>query len=152
MAFLFRNVITTFMTRSVSTILLYTILAAGITLLALNASLSLLFWLILLLAPLPLLAAMLPRHQRFALYGIAALSILITALLVRPGVVAIGLAAAAAGVALPLTEWTAARSKRIARTTTEQNDRLFHALAQATSDLVNAPDFSTGINSVLSLG
>ncbi len=35
------------------------------------------------------------------------------------------------------------------RTTTEQNDRLFHALAQATSHLVNAPDFSTGVNSVL---
>ncbi len=137
------------MTRSVSTILLYTILAAGITLLALNASLSLVFWLILLLAPLPLLAAMLSRHQRFALYSIAALSILITALLVQPGMVLIGLAVAAAGVALPLTEWSAARSKRIAQTTTEQNDRLFHALAQATGHLVNAPDFSTGVNAVL---
>ncbi|MFN8468521.1 MAG: hypothetical protein U0X20_23385 [Caldilineaceae bacterium] len=39
------------------------------------------------------------------------------------------------------------RRRRIAQTNTEQKDRLFHALAQATeSCLVNAPDFPTGIN------
>ena len=137
------------MTRSVNTILMYGILAAGISLLALNATLPLVVWLILLLAPLPLLATMLARHQRAVLYAIPILSILVVALLVRPGMVTISLAAAAAGIALSLTEWTAVRSSRFAQATAEQNDRLFHALAQATGHLVNAPDFSTGVNSVL---
>ncbi len=132
------------MTRSVSSLLLYALLAAGITWLAAVAALPLVFWLVLLLAPLPLLAASLSRPQRLALYALPVLGILIITLALRPGAVALGLAAAAAGAALALSEWTAVRSRYVAQTATEQNDRLFQALAQATSQLVNAPRLRKG--------
>ena len=134
------------MIHRVPRLILYGLLAAGITALAASGTLPLVFWSVLLLAPLPLLVAGQARPQRLALFAVTAGGIALTLVLLRPGLLATGLVLAAAAGAVAFSDWIGARSKRIAQTNTEQKDRLFHALAQATSNLVNAPDFSTGIN------
>ena len=138
------------MVRNVSSVILYTLLAAGITLMTVNAMLPPAFWLVALIASLILIAPPLSLALRFALYAIAAFNIFAVMLLLLFIPIA-GVAAVAMVGSLCVSEWLTVRNKRIAQTNTEQKDRLFHAPAQATSHLVNASEFSTGINLALSI-
>ena len=136
------------MVRNVSSIILYALVAAGITLITVNAMMPPALGLAALIVSLILIAPPLSLGLRFALYAIAALNVFAVTLL--PPIIPIaGVAAVAVAGGLIVSELVAARNKRIAQTNTVQKDRLFHALAQATSHLVNTLDFSAGINQAL---
>jgi PAS domain S-box-containing protein len=136
------------MTRQTANLLLYTLWTLAITGLMVGGWLAAAPWLLAVVIPLVYVASTLPFKLRLAAYGIAATGVAVTLLRV-PSLPpdSVMLVVAASGIGVP--EWWAFRNRRTARTITAQNDQLFHALAHATKHLVEADDFSAGINQAL---
>lgn len=138
------------MSRTSSSVALYALWIAAITLAVVLAPLPVAVWLLAIVVPLVMVAPMWPRQIRVRLYFVASLGLL-AALIGIPGqqtgmTLVVGLIA---GILLP--EWIVQRNNLIAAEKAKQSDYLFQALAMATTHLVEAPDFASGVQQALQI-
>jgi len=138
------------MKRTITSTLFYALWTLAATLAAIGGLLPMTLWLLAVIFPPVLLAPPWPRRVRLWLYLVGALGMLAVAITMpRDATGAAVLAGLLISVLLP--EWVVWRHGKVAAQKFVQDERLFHTLAQATTQLGEVQDFAEGIRRALQI-